>query len=202
MSPDLRWYAVKLPAIYTTIVGLRYRILVVYRIIVSWKHGVLGYWNLIVSWGQQCKLCPGWSHQVIAQGLWAPHVHSPSYPIFPSSITMFLSISATKVLPSNHLFCSTPSIEQRKFISRSLGVVVHLRVSSQDILSATFLQVMSLMTYMLYSLGFLGDNRRSATSSGSWKREDCCRHITREATSTHLIQSRLVMRRDARVEII
>ena len=127
---------------------------------------------------------------MIAHGLWAPPAHSPNLPSLchHHSLEHFSHISAT-----------FPTISS-SVLTLSLGVIIHLRVSSRDIIYQPHSNSLWASWPRRYSLGFKGtDNRRSSTSSGSERRKDCWHAITREATSKHL--SSLVSRRETSVEI-
>ena len=156
-------------------------------IIGSWKHRVLGYGNMNVSWGQQSKLS---LIRVIISGE-CTRVVSPtsslSQPSFSRPPPLSRIFRPHKRHLSNHLFFLLFNWTTQVYLTLSLGVIIHLRVSSRDIIYQPHSKSLWASWPRKYSLGFKGtDNRRSSSSSGSSKRKDCWHAITREATSKHL----------------
>ena len=80
----------------------------------------------------------GWLHQVITQGLWAPLAHFPNSPNSPNqpslhnhrSLEHFGHISGTFPTISFLLFYWTT----QGYLTISLSVIIHLRISSRDII--------------------------------------------------------------------
>ena len=102
------------------------------------------------------------------------------------SLEHFGHISATSPTICSS-FCCMEILQV--YLTTSRGVIIHLRISSRDIVSRHIPTGYELVT----------NNRRSPSLSGSSKGKDCYRAIKREATSKH--QNSLVIRREASVEI-
>ena len=111
-----------------------YRIVVVYRILGYWKHGVTGYGNMDVLCAQQYKLrltSQGDHIRLLHKGC-EPHLLT--LPTFCPPPPLSWALRLHKRHLSNHLFFLLFYWTTGVYVTISLGVITHLRVSSRYII--------------------------------------------------------------------